>query len=260
MVKTISLFVKAHEHFNDPQWDGEPLEPDTTEIDNKPLCEICGEQPCVCEKENYEICTECENDPCVCDNGPRKMVKVNLGIDKILEFDSMIKTSFWSPSGKPMSAQDFIRQLFGDLPNFFSSEEELRKIWSLPSTRKKLLEELEEKGYTDPQLEDLRKIIHGEDSDLFDVLSYVAYHKNLIPRLKRAEKAKIQMQDYNSKQQDFLNFVLEQYVKEGVDELDDEKLPDLLELKYQTITDAKRELGDPKSIRKTFIGFQKYLY
>ena len=109
-------------------------------------------------------------------------------------------------------------------------------------------------------MEDLRNLIHGEDSDLFDVLSYVAYHKQLVPRLERASKAKVQLNDYNPKQQEFLNFVLEQYVKEGVGELDDSKLPDLLELKYKAIADAKNELGDIKSIRDTFIGFQEYLY
>ena len=79
-------------------------------------------------------------------------------------------------------------------------------------------------------------------------------------RLERATRAKIHLNDYNQKQQEFLNFVLEQYVKEGVNELDDSKLPDLLELKYKAIADAKRELGDIKSIRETFIGFQEHLY
>jgi type I restriction enzyme R subunit len=109
-------------------------------------------------------------------------------------------------------------------------------------------------------LEDLRSVVHGEDSDLFDVLSYVAYQRNLIPRLERATKAKIELKDYNPKQQEFLNFVLDQYVRDGVEELDDSKLPSLLELKYKAIADAKRELGDIKSIRQTFIGFQEYLY
>jgi len=45
-----------------------------------------------------------------------------------------------------------------------------------------------------------------------------------------------------------------------VDELDDKKLPELLELKYKAIADAKRELGSIKSIRETFVGFQEYLY
>ena len=63
-----------------------------------------------------------------------------------------------------------------------------------------------------------------------------------------------------SKQQAFLDFVLKQYIDEGVGELDDQKLPDLLNLKYQSIADAKQELGDIQTIRNTFIDFQKYLY
>ncbi|GAB5419136.1 MAG: DEAD/DEAH box helicase family protein [Crocinitomicaceae bacterium] len=252
-------FVNAHNHFQDPEWDGEPLEPEPPTGGGTPRpCNICGESPCVCERP--EPCSECGNIHCVCETLPRQMIKVKLSDNKVREIDSMTKTSFWSPSGKPISSAEFIEQLFGDLPEFFKSESELRKIWSLPSTRKKLLTELSEKGYTNSQLEDLRNLIHGEDSDLFDVLSYVAYHKDLVPRLERAGRAKIQLIDYNQKQQEFLNFVLEQYVKEGVNELDDSKLPDLLELKYKAIADAKRELGDIKSIRETFIGFQEHLY
>ncbi len=245
---TIFDFVDAHNHFQDPEWDGEPLEP----LPPRPY-PTGGNEP-----DGFD---EPDPPPFPDDETPtRQMIKVTLSDNKVREIDSMVKTSFWSPSGKPISSQEFIAQLFGDLPEFFVSESELRKIWSLPSTRKKLLTELSEKGYTNTQLEDLRKLIHGEDSDLFDVLSYVAYHKDLVPRLERASRAKIQLNDYNQKQQDFLNFVLEQYVKEGVNELDDSKLPDLLELKYKAIADAKRELGDIKSIRNTFIGFQERLY
>ncbi len=258
---TIFDFVNAHNHFQDPEWDGEPLEPIPPTGDGTPNpCNICGETPCACERPEPEPCPECDNIPCVCETPPRRMIKVKLSDNKVREIDSMVKTSFWSSTGKPISSQEFIEQLFGDLPSFFTNENELRELWSLPSTRKKLLTELSEKGYTNSQLEDLRNLIHGEDSDLFDVLGYVAYHKDLVPRLERAGRAKIQMNDYNQKQQEFLNFVLEQYVKEGVDELDDSKLPNLLELKYKAIADAKRELGDIKSIRETFIGFQEYLY
>jgi len=122
------------------------------------------------------------------------------------------------------------------------------------------LDELNEKGYTSDQLDDLRSLVQGEDSDLYDVLSYVAYHTSLIPRLERASKANLQIMDYDPKQQEFLNFVLEQYVRDGVNELDDKKLPELLELKYKAIADAKRALGEIKSIRENFIGFQKNLY
>ncbi|MBC8767353.1 DEAD/DEAH box helicase family protein [Arenibacter sp. BSSL-BM3] len=260
---TVFDFVNAHDHFKDPEWDGEPLEPEPYEKGKrgKGDCKVCGQpKPCSCVNEPPPICEVCKNDPCVCDVPPKKMIKVRLSDNKVREIDSMVKTSFWSPSGMPISAKEFIEQLFGDLPSFFKNEEELRRIWSLPTTRKKLLEELNEKGYNNSQLEDLRNLVHGENSDLYDVLNYVAYHKDLVPRIERAEKAKVQLGDYNPKQQDFLNFVLDQYVKEGVDELDDAKLPDLLELKYKAIADAKRELGAIKTIRESFIGFQSYLY
>ena len=256
---TIYDFVDAHDHFKDPEWDGEPIEPEDERGEPRP-CNICGERPCVCEKPEPEACIECGNIPCVCEIAPKKMIKVTLSDHKTREIDSMIKTSFWSPSGTPISALEFIEQLFDDLPAFFHNEDELRKIWSLPSTRRKLLTDLSEKGYTHSQLRDLQHLIHGEDSDLFDVLSYVAYHKDLVPRVTRADKAKIYLHDYSKNQQDFLNFVLQQYVDQGVSELDDAKLPELLELKYQAIADAKRELGDIKSIRETFVKFQEHLY
>ena len=257
---TVFDFVNAHHHFQDPEWDGEPPVGPITGGGAPRACNICGETPCACERPKEEACLACDNIPCVCETPPRAMIRVRLSDNQVREIDSMVKTSFWSPSGKPISSTEFIAQLFGDIPSFFDDEEQLRSLWSVPNTRKKLLTELSEKGYTSGQLEDLRHLIHGEDSDLFDVLSYVAYHKDLVPRLERASRARVQMNTYNPKQQEFLNFVLDQYVREGVNELDYSKLPDLLELKYKAIADAKRELGAIKTIRDTFIGFQEHLY
>ena len=64
----------------------------------------------------------------------------------------------------------------------------------------------------------------------------------------------------NNEQKAFLEFILSKYIETGVEELDQEKLPDLLKLKYQAIRDAEEILGGVDSIRTTFIGFQKYLY
>jgi type I restriction enzyme R subunit len=259
---TIYDFVDAHEHFKDPEWDGDPEPPEDGGDGGggKPPCRACGERPCICEKPPPEVCPECGNSPCTCDGGPHQFIEVKLSTGKALSIDSMINTTFWSADGTMISAGEFVQQLFGDMPGLFKDEDELRKIWSLPSTRKKLLEELSDKGYTEPQLEDLRKIVHGEDSDLFDALNYVAYQRDLVPRLDRAEQATIHIKDYDAKQQAFLNFVLKQYVKEGVNELDDAKLADLLKLNYGAIEDAKQQLGEIKDIRKTFIGFQEHLY
>lgn len=257
---TIYDFVEAHEHFQDPEWDGELLDPEPAEP--KEACKKCGERPCVCEgdEDEFVLCNICSNDPCVCDKKPKGMIRIKLSASKFLDLDSMVKTSFYSPDGKPMSADEFIKKLFAEIPKFFQSEEELRRIWSLPDTRKRLLEELSENGYSMAQLEELKKLVKAQNADLYDVLAYIAYHSEIVPRLERATKAELRLADYDQAKQEFLNFVLAQYVEKGVSELDDTRLKGLLELKYQSIHDAKVVMGDVKSIRETFVGFQKYLY
>jgi type I restriction enzyme R subunit len=67
----------------------------------------------------------------------------------------------------------------------------------------------------------MQSVIHAEDSDLYDVLVYVAFHSNPLKRTQRAEFAKSQFDGYGSNQRVFLDFVLKQYVESGVSELDD---------------------------------------
>ena len=166
------------------------------------------------------------------------------------------------PDGAPMSAQQFMEMLFGKLPEFFKNEAELRTLWSDPDTRAKLLQGLADQGFGGDQLAEMQKIIDAEKSDLFDVLAHVAYALAPLTRADRAAKAKVAITNqFNSKQQAFLDFVLSQYVKVGVHELDKEKLSPLLKLKYQgAIADAVADLGKPEEIGRIFAGFQKYLY
>ncbi len=263
---TIYDFVKAHHHFSDPEWDGDPIEPETCpkcscypcqcEKPQPQPCPVCGERPCVCEKES---CPKCGQRPCVC----KKKAKVKLADGKERTIQHMMVTSFWHPDGTPMSAQQFMEALFGKLPEFFKDEEELRNLWSRPDTRKKLLEGLEEKGFGRDQLAEMQNIIEAEKSDLFDVLAYVAYALAPLTREKRAAKARVIItQHFNNRLQAFLNFVLAHYVSVGVEELDQTKLTPLLKLKYHdSIPDAVADLGRPPGeIGKVFAGFQKYLY
>jgi type I restriction enzyme R subunit len=83
-----------------------------------------------------------------------------------------------------------------------------------------------------------------------------------VTREARAAKASVAIStQFSSKQQAFLDFVLSQYVRVGVEELDQEKLTPLLRLKYHdSIADAVADLGRPDEIGQTFAGFQKYLY
>jgi type I restriction enzyme R subunit len=258
---TIYDFVKAYLNFSDPEWDGEPLDPEPPTTPPPPkTCKTCGQSPCICIKEPEPPCYVCGNSPCICDIPPRRMIKVKLSDGKVRELDSTVRTLFYSADGTPISSEEYLQNLFGALPELFKSENELREIWSRPDTRKKLLEELKEKGFAKEQLEEFQKVLHAENSDLYDVLAYVAFHSSIIERTTRAENAKIHLGNYEAKQQEFLNFVLNKYISSGVYELDESKLTPLLILKYKALPDAKKELGDIASIRNTFIGFQSYLY
>jgi type I restriction enzyme, R subunit len=264
---TIYDFVKAHLHFSDPEWDGEPLEPEVCPqcgfypcqcVKEPPQpCPVCGQLPCECPKEP---CPICGRRPCICNK--RKKAKIKLADGKERMIQHMMVTSFWHPDGMPMSAQQFMEMLFGKLPEFFKDEEELRSLWSAPDTRKKLLEGLAEKGFGREQLAEMQKIIDAEKSDLFDVLAHVAYALPPLTREERAVKAKVVIsEEFSGKQRAFLDFVLSHYVNVGVEELDQEKLTPLLRLRYHdSIADALADLGKPEEIGRVFAGFQKYLY
>jgi type I restriction enzyme R subunit len=265
---TIYDFVDAWHHFADPEWDGEPVEEDPCprcgqipciceKTPPKP-CPVCGQIPCICIKEPPPPCLKCGQYPCIC----KKKVKVKLKDGKEREIQHMISTSFWSADGTPISADEFLHNLFGKLPDFFKSEEELRTIWSNPLTRKTLLEKLDEAGFGKGELTVLQKLIDAEKSDLFDVLEYV-FNSDIKPITREARVAAAHATIFaiiTDKQKEFIEFVLSKYIETGVEELDQEKLPVLLTNKYQSFEDAGAVLGDLSQVRDIFIEFQKYLY
>ena len=123
---TIYDFVKAHQHFSDPEWDGEPVgqhdraakartgQPKATKRKAKPSVARGGGEP----------------------RPPRPAkIKVKLADGKARTIQHMMVTTFWHPDGTPMSAQQFMEMLFGKLPEFFKDEAELRALWSDPDTR-----------------------------------------------------------------------------------------------------------------------------
>ncbi|WP_177418242.1 EcoAI/FtnUII family type I restriction enzme subunit R [endosymbiont of Lamellibrachia barhami] len=266
---TIYDFVKAYEHFNDDEWDGEPLPPEPCGTCGKIPCEcpvgtpdpcsVCGERPCVCIPVPPEPCEVCGKYPCVC--GKKRKIKVKLADGKYRTIKHMTATTFWSPDGKPMSAAQFIERLFGDLPELFKDEDELRSLWGRPDTRKALLEGLEERGYGIEQLAEIGRLVEAEKSDLFDVLAYIAFALPPVTRFDRVSAHhELIYSKYDYAQQGFLSFVLDHYIKQGVGELAQEKLPGLVELKFHGVNDVPASLGNMTEIRELFVGFQKYLY
>jgi type I restriction enzyme R subunit len=240
---TIYDFVKAHAMFNDPEWDGPPAEPETPTTTGG--------------KGGNTTRTTAGPDE---NERPKKIVVELGGANR--EIDFMMKTTFWGPDGQQMSVEEFLQTLYGELPEFYKDENDLRHIWSDPLTRIELLTKLAEKGFGVENLEKVQELISARDSDLYDVLAYISFNTSTQTRETRASKARRRIGfQFTDRQRDFIDFVLEQYVSEGVEELAVDKLPPLLEIRYGGVDEALGELGgDADQVRQVFCDFQQHLY
>ena len=263
---TILDFVNAYKLFRDPGWDGDGIcatcseDPCVCESAVR-VCATCNEKPCVCEKQK-KVCDECSQSPCICEHKKEKKIRIKLSDGKVRELQSMSSTYFYV-DGKPISAEEFLKRLFDTLklPDLLGSEEELRRLWANPMTRNELLNKLEGAGCHVDDLRKLQELINAQDSDLFDVLEYIAYAKAPITRAARAETNKDNIYNLlNEKQREFVSYVLRNYVEVGVDELDVSKLSTVLTAKYGSINAAQQELGSVQEIQSTFVDFQAELY
>ncbi|WP_442881177.1 EcoAI/FtnUII family type I restriction enzme subunit R [Brevundimonas sp.] len=242
---TIHDFEGAYQHFLDPEWDGEPMDPvaappkgpfgppDEPEGPGEP-----GEP-----KERQD------------------KVVIKLADGKARTIQHISATSFWGPDGRPLSAPEFIQTLFGKAPELFRDEDELRRLWGAPETRKALLASLAEAGFGLEPLREMARIIDAPDSDVFDVLAYVAFALPPLSRAERVETRKAAVLDgYDAQLAAFLDFVLGQYVQQGVQELDQDKLPRLLELRYASVSEGTQSLGGVNKVREAFLDFQAGLF
>lgn len=161
-----------------------------------------------------------------------------------------------------ISLEEFIKILFGRLPEFFNGQEDLHKQWQHPSTRQSLLDHLEREGFAEEKLRMVQRVMGREDCDLLDVLDYLAYATTPIERKRRVELVR---QDYyktrNLAQQQFLDFLMQQYIENGEHQFTMENLPTLIDMKYGTAADAMRVLNmRAEDIQKEYVNFQKALY
>lgn len=264
---TIYDFVGASNHFYDPEWDGEPIEV---------ICNQCGKDPCICKSEQPKECPICQQSPCKCPAEERqpcekcgklsceciKIIKIKLSDNTMREIVHTTTTTFLNADGNRITAEEFLNNLLGELPNHFESEEELRKIWSNPETRSGLLNKLSDVGFPEHSLSYLQKLVDMEKSDLFDVLGYV-FNSNFKVQTRQARvdaSKKDILASLNDNQKEFISFVLSKYVESGVSQLSQRNLPDLLKLKYKTTRDAEMVLGSQEKIIQIFMKFQNNLY
>ena len=237
---TIYDFVKAHHLFSDTEWDGDPVPPEDPGPP-KPPRTVDPDKPPI--------------------ERPEK-IRIELAEGKVREFEFTMTTTFWGPNGEQLTVEQFLKNLFGELPSFYKNEADLRRIWSDPLTRTELLTKLGEHGFSMVDLGKIQELISATESDLYDVLAYISFAAPKKTREKRATSARRRVSaQFTDRTRDFIDFVLDHYVTEGVEELDPQKLPDLLQLKYGGVNDALKEIGaSADTVRNAFFSFQKFLY
>jgi len=246
---TILDFVKAYYHFADPEWDGEPM-------DQTRIIEEGGEK----EKEEIDE-DDATNDGSVEPVKRPEKIKVQLGQSQVREMWGQKTTSFYNIDGTPISATEFLKNIFGELPEFFEDEEALRKMWANPKTRKVFLSELEKLGYEEEQLRNYAKLIDAENSDLFDVFEYISFDKKPLTRGERILQARENIfEGLDDKTKEFLEFVLNSYHKDGYDSLSEEAFPEFLTLKYGSLMEARVYFPDLNEVKQEFVQLQEKLY
>ncbi len=261
---TIWDFVGAFAKYSQPDWDGPPI------------CPKCGNNPCTCPPpsgghppggepggeggggDEPKVCPVCHQDPCICP--PKEHLEIKLSDGRTRRIKFINDVMFWGADGKPISAQEFIEEMFGRLPDFFSSSEDLHRLWADPDTRDALLQKLEEAGYGEDVLKDIRKIIDAEDCDLLDVLEYIAYNTTPIERRVRAERIDHFYRNLSEAQKQFVEYMVNAYIKSGVDELRMNKLKTLLALKFGSVPEGISAMGGAPVARQVFKEFQYHLY
>jgi type I restriction enzyme R subunit len=244
---TIYDFVKAYEHFIDPEWDGEPIPPDPPGPGPSPTPPGPAPVP---------------PGPGLDEEPPQaEKVVIRLADGKDRQIRYIAATTYWSHDGRPITAQEFMAQLFGDLGSLVTTEDELREIWSDPERREGFIQRLEDMGYDVDRLEDMRRLIDAPNSDIFDVLAYVRFTLAPVARSERASIARSSgLNGYEAEMREFLEYVLIAYEAHGAKELGLRKLGDFLRIRYGGTNDAKRALGSIDHIKNAFIDIQGHLF
>jgi len=244
---TIIDYTGATNNFYDEKWDGAPEDQETTTKPGK------GTPP---------------NPPRSEPNNPKAKKKekviVKLAHGRKVEIID-IDTRYVGSDGTPLNAEEFLKQLVGSLPSLYKDVEQLRTIWKNPSERALLFTELENAGFGANNLKDLKSMMNAEDSDIFDVLAYLSFNTPMKTRKERVSRVNGNEQVFavysDFKAIDFLKFVLLRYEVDGVEELGEDKIGDLIKLsELGSIQDAKNVFGGLPQLKQAYYKLQENIY
>jgi type I restriction enzyme R subunit len=242
---TIIDFVGATNLFYDKAWDGLPEDegepkPTTpkTPTESKPKPDSGGDTT---EKKEKVI--------------------INIKGRKLKVID--IETTYVGEDGRPLRTDEYLELLIGILGKYYNDEAKLREIWSNPKHRKELLDKLREMNIDETQLHDLKNIFEAQNSDIYDVLAHISFNLEIKTRSERVlavENSAFVESYHDDKAKAFIEFILERYNKDGVKELDEDKLSSLIKLSGIDKGELKEAFGSGGEIKEGYFGLQREIY
>ncbi|MDD3854242.1 MAG: DEAD/DEAH box helicase family protein [Sulfurimonas sp.] len=247
---TIMDFVGATNLFYDPAWDGEDL----------PSSDIEEKQP----KEPKDKADMTDSDDIETGDDKPRNEKVTIDIKgKKLKVIN-IETTYVGMDGIPLKTEDYLELLIGILGKFYNDEDGLREIWSNPKNRKEMLQKLSNMQIDESQLNDLKVIFEAENSDIYDVLTHISFNMSIKTRAERVlhvENSEFVEKFHNEKAKEFIEFILERYKKDGVKELDEDKLGKLVDLSgLGTVREVAQNFGGIPQMREEYFELQREIY
>ncbi|WP_457747460.1 EcoAI/FtnUII family type I restriction enzme subunit R [Sulfurimonas sp.] len=246
---TIIDFVGATNLFYDPKWDGEDVPEERTP--RTPKDKKKGEDDDTPPNETPEV-EPPTNEKVTIDIKGKKLKVIN------------IETTYVGMDGIPLKTEDYLELLIGVLGKFYNDEDGLREIWSNPTNRKDLLNKLKEMNIDEAQLNDLKIIFDAQDSDIYDVLAHLSFNLEIKTRSERVfavEHSEFIEKHHNEKAKEFIEFILERYKKDGVKELDEDKLGKLVDLSgLGSVREVANNFGGIPQMRDEYFELQKEIY
>ncbi|HLP96033.1 MAG TPA: DEAD/DEAH box helicase family protein [Saprospiraceae bacterium] len=221
---TIMDFKKATEHFNDPEFDGEPVviynpDPDDDPVPPDPKNEDDDGNIVQEPQERYKIIV----------SGVPAKIK-NERIEYLGEDGKLITESY----------RDFTKK---QVHQEFSSLDEFLKKWNDASKKQAIIDLLEEHGVV---LENLADIVGKEFGD-FDLICHVAFGQPPLTRRERANNVKKRnyFTKYGDQARAVLQGLLDLYADKGITSIENAKV---LKLK------PFNEIGTPMEIINEYFG------
>nr|WP_223175450.1 type I restriction endonuclease subunit R [Sulfuricurvum kujiense] len=252
---TIIDFVGATNLFYDDRWDGIPEEVSGGKGETSPT-------PRPPKEEDEDSNTGGGDNTIIVDPPIREKVTIDIRGKKLKVIN--IETTYVGEDGIPLKTEDYLELLIGVLGKFYNNEDGLREIWSNPKNRKDLLNKLKEMNIDESQLDDLKQIFEAQDSDIYDVLAHLSFNMDIKSRNERViavENSDFVEKYHNEKAKQFIEFILDRYRKDGVKELDDDKLGKLVDLSgLGTIREVAVNFGGIPQMGHEYLELQKEIY